>query len=166
MPFIIIKVFYCIYFLIFAKGVCTPSCFLLIQLSVASHFQCWMHKIGTSLPVLVPMFLTSAIQATHCLVQREEPATQMENGTEWNHTAVCKICYEGLGVLDQFKIPKIHTMFRTKDKCYRANSLYQKLLLLNSWSTNNSSSKLNQSCRQIYPFNRLKKKIHTLLRTT
>lgn len=79
------------------------------------------------------------------------------------------ICYEGLGVLDQFKIPKIHTMFRTKDKCYRANSLYQKLLLLNSWSTNNSSSKLNQSCRQIHPFNRLKKKkkkIHTLLRTT
>ena len=76
------------------------------------------------------------------------------------------ICYEGLGVLDQFKIPKIHTMFRTKDKCYRANSLYQTLLLLNSWSTNNSSSKLNQSCRQIYPFNRLKKKIHTLLRTT
>ena len=59
---------------------------------------------------------------------------------------------KGLGVLDQFKIPKIHTMFRTKDKCYRANSLYQKLLLLNSWSTNNSSSKLNQSCRQIYPF--------------
>jgi len=31
--------FYVSYFLIFAKGVCTPSCFLLIQLSVASHLQ-------------------------------------------------------------------------------------------------------------------------------
>ena len=43
-------------------------------------------------------------------------------------------------------------------KCYRANSLYLKSLLLNSWSTNNSSSKSNKSCRQIYPVNRLKKK--------
>ena len=75
------------------KGVCTPSCFLLIQLSVASHLQYWMHKIGTSSPALVPMFLTSAIQATHCLVQHEERARQMGNGTEWNHTAVCNVRY-------------------------------------------------------------------------
>ena len=33
--------------------------------------------------------------------------------------------------------------------CYRANSLYMKSLLLNTWSTNNSTcSKSNQSCRQ------------------
>ena len=65
----------------------------------------------------------------------------------------------GGGILDQFKIPTIHTMFTIpfNGKCYRANSLYLKSLLLNSWSTNISSSKLNQSCRQIYPFNRHKK---------
>ena len=72
----------------FTKGVCMPSCFLLIQLFVANQLQYWMHKIGTSSPVLLPMFLTSAIQATHCLVQHEEPARQMGNGTEWDHTAV------------------------------------------------------------------------------
>ena len=87
-----IIIFILFLFVLFAKGVCTPFCFLLIQVSVASHLQYWMHKIGTILSVSVPMFLTSAIQATHCLVQHEEPARQMGNGTEWNRTAVCNIC--------------------------------------------------------------------------